>query len=478
MTEQAKCQGSGPDDDMMLELIEKHREHNKQASSAHSESTFTNQMIGATNRQGILLDALHSATKFSHYFNLEDVDSESLVFNATEMDFYGIDSVVVYEDGSFDTVAFKTRSPHKRDFEDLDLGLRVTGRKGSYSHEWDKFADEDRIVPDYMVYGLFHPLPGEPLPGEVMVLDYKKLKEEYHNGRISVSPEIKMSSKNDSGSARYLDATDLRNSNSLEWHRQYWSDQIECKGPSRNRRYSEIDLEFLERQGVDVGLFRDSSDEQDEEENDSSDTESTGLDTEAVFNSVRMLNINYELNTIVEDVENNDSLVVVGKHEDKAGDVTLPNSNTSLAEYNSCPEDDDVYACVYLDKAVQALKESHVDWGYENLEEAFDSNHGVVYQVAGASVGIDDPDWLETELESYYFPDSRLSRIEALNETDYLDKVERQARKAGDVFERIPVALRYDSDEPCEQIVEEYNVVKVDCGSTTLLVHGEAESVF
>ena len=62
MSEKARCQGSGPDDQMLLDIIEKHRDHNEQSSTAHQTTGFTNQMEGALQRQDILLDALHSHT--------------------------------------------------------------------------------------------------------------------------------------------------------------------------------------------------------------------------------------------------------------------------------------------------------------------------------------------------------------------------------------------------------------------------------
>jgi len=60
-----------------------------------------------------------------------------------------------------------------------------------------------------------------------------------------------------------------------------------------------------------------------------------------------------------------------------------------------------------------------------------------------------------------------------------LDKVERQAKACGDVFERMSeVALRYTNDQPSQEILEEYNVIDVDAGSTTLVVHQSAQELF
>jgi hypothetical protein len=220
-------------------------------------------------------------------------------------------------------------------------------------------------------------------------------------------------------------------------------------------------------------------DEDEEQQEEESASVETGLSDDAIFNEINMLKINYELHTIVEDTESGDKLLVVGKNKDSASEVTLPNSNVSLAQYNDVSEDDDVYACVYLDKAIQAVRESPVDFSYDNLRDAFDSSHAIIYDVSGAAVGIDDPDWLETDLEPYYFPDSRLERVEDIDEVEYLDKVEEQANIQGDVFERMSeVALRYDTDEPSEEILEEYNVIDVDCGSSTLVVHQSAQELF
>jgi len=466
MTEQARCQGSGPDDELVKSILKKHREHNKQASSAHRETAFSHQMSGALERQDILLGALHSHLNFDAYVDLEssqDMDSQEM-----KMDMQGTDVLTVHEDSEeVNTVAFKTRSPYKRDFADLDLGLRVTGRSGGFSHEWDKFEKADREVADYMVYALFHSLPGDPLPAEVMVIDYKLLKEEFFRGEIDVSPEIDMAAKNDNGSGRYVDAGDIRESDALVWHRKYWSDEIETKGESRKRDYSRIELDDLDE------------DEQDDEGDSEEQESSNGLPDEAIFPEIDMLKINYELHTIVRDKNSSDELLVVGKHKQSASDVTLSNSNTTLSDYNDCCEDEGVYACVYLDKAIQAVRESPVDFSYDSLREAFNTSHAVIYTIAGAAVGIDDPDWLETDLEPYYFPDSRLERVENINEVGYLDKVERQAKKLGDVFERMSeVALRYTNDEPSQEILEEYNVIDVDAGSNTLVVHQSAQELF
>jgi len=382
------------------------------------------------------------------------------------MDMQGTDVLVVDEETEETyTAAFKTRSPYKRDFADLDLGLRVTGRSGGFSHEWDKFEKADREVADYMVYALFHSLPGDPMVAEVMVIDYKELKEEFFRGEIDVSPEIDMAAKNDNGSGRYVDAGDIRESDSLVWHRKYWGDEIECKGESRKRDYSRIELEDL--------------DEEEDEEEESEDQDGSNFSEDAIFPEIKMRKINYELHTIVTDKDSGDELMVVGKHKQSASDVTLSNSNTTLSDYNDCDSDEDVYACVYLDKAVKAVRESPVDFSYDSLREAFNTSHAVIYTIAGASVGIDDPDWLTTNLEPYYFPDSRLSRVEDIQEVEYLDKVERQAKKVGDVFERMSeVALRYTNDEPSQEILEEYNVIDVDAGSTTLVVHQSAQELF
>ena len=263
-----------------------------------------------------------------------------------------------------------------------------------------------------------------------------------------------------------MDAGDIRESDALVWHRKYWGDEIECKGESRKRDYTKIELDELDE------------DEQDDE-GDSEEQKSSSFSDDAIFPEIDMLKINYELHTIVTDKDSGDELMVVGKHKQSASDVTLSNSNTTLSDYNDCDSDEDVYACVYLDKAVKAVRESPVDFSYDSLRRAFDSNHAVIYTIAGASVGIDDPDWLETDLEPYYFPDSRLERVENINEVGYLDKVERQAKKVGDVFERMSeVALRYTNDEPSQEILEEYNVIDVDAGSTTLVVHQSAQELF
>jgi len=143
--------------------FEKHQDEQK--SFDHHQGT-------ALSRQDIAKQALLDAG----YNNFVEFESDEYDDNM-ELDVRGIDAKVDDEDGKLNFVALKTRSTYKRD--NPDISLRVAGRKGGRSLEWERFVSDSEPVPDILVFCIMHDKINK---AEVFVIDFSLLKEMYKTG--------------------------------------------------------------------------------------------------------------------------------------------------------------------------------------------------------------------------------------------------------------------------------------------------------
>lgn len=110
---------------------------------------------------------------------------ESFVSNEesnVSLDAKGIDASITTSDGTLNFVALKTRANHKRSLDQLDLGLRVAGRSGNPSEEWERFVSKDKPVPHLLVFLLFDVQGDAEECVEMIVVDFRHLKNIYHLG--------------------------------------------------------------------------------------------------------------------------------------------------------------------------------------------------------------------------------------------------------------------------------------------------------
>lgn len=98
------------------------------------------------------------------------------------IDAKGIDASITTADGDLKFVALKTRANHKRPLDQLDLGLRVAGRNGKRSEEWERFSDPEKPVPHLLVFLLFDVRGDQEECVEMIVVDFRHLKNIYHLG--------------------------------------------------------------------------------------------------------------------------------------------------------------------------------------------------------------------------------------------------------------------------------------------------------
>lgn len=135
-------------------------------------------MEEAVTRQDQCEEALRRALDVQQYIGMEGMDGD------VEVDQRGIDAVVETDDDGRKFVSQKTRNYEKApnfvsSIKDLDLCLRMLGRQGGKSPEWQTFVDDDRPIADYLVYVIT--VGDEPV--RTLVVDYEMLREIYTSGK-------------------------------------------------------------------------------------------------------------------------------------------------------------------------------------------------------------------------------------------------------------------------------------------------------
>ena len=193
-----------------------------------SSKSFEDHQSKAIERQIVAEAALHNVYNIEYFAEYESDEYQDNV----ELDTLGIDAEIGTDEGT-KFVAIKTRSNFKRNLSDVDIGLRVAGRNRKSSMEWERFISEGELVPDVLVF-ITVSKPSDEV-AEILVIDFKKLKEmyklgienkklmykfgevKYHNGVIDT--EIRNASySNDDGIFAFLDIEAIRGTSCVQYH--------------------------------------------------------------------------------------------------------------------------------------------------------------------------------------------------------------------------------------------------------------------
>jgi len=183
-----------------------------------SSKSFNNHQQTAIDRQKVAEVALHNVYNINAFHSYEEEDTVN-----KDLDVNGIDAEISTDEGT-KFVAIKTRSSYKRNLENIDIGLRVAGRNRKPSKEWERFISDSKPVPHILVFITYNK---KEEVQEVLVLDFKKLKEVYKLGYKTnkllyefgkvdyydcvIDTDIKNAAyKNDDGIFAFLNIDDIR----------------------------------------------------------------------------------------------------------------------------------------------------------------------------------------------------------------------------------------------------------------------------
>ena len=202
-----------------------------------SSKSFESHQSTAIERQDVARVALENVFNVDYFASYEEDDTVN-----KDLDTQGIDAEISTDEGT-KFIAIKTRSTGKEykdtdfnlDIGDIDIALRVAGRNRHKSMEWERFISDSKPVPHILVFISYEQKYSGKEVAEILVIDFKKLKEMYKLGiekrRLMhefgevkyydsvIDTDVKNAMYNgDDGIFAFLNLEDIRNTSCVLYH--------------------------------------------------------------------------------------------------------------------------------------------------------------------------------------------------------------------------------------------------------------------